>query len=207
MDGALPRDDVRRGFEFQDLSTTQVALVRRAAKHRRARADALHVARIVCRRTAAHGVGLPGRSGLAAVWSEQCRAQRQPRSSNGDAGVRDPKRQFDAFTKGQLGQLPAGVTGRSRRFQLFHTPPSTPQVDGYARGARTIRDRARTGSAYERTPLPAKTDFAEDDRLPPDRRGDEPVPDAAAAARARRRLHRGDAASSRRRPTRRCASR
>ena len=62
-----------------------------------------------------------------------------------------------AFGKEQFGQLPAGAQDLAL-LQLFHTPPSTPKSTA-TRWALTIRDRARTGSSYKRTPLPAKTDF------------------------------------------------
>ncbi len=63
---------------------------------------------------------------------------------------------------------------------------------------RRTPSRARSGTATSRRNLPKPGDFQNDDRLPPDCRGDEPVPDAAAAARAccrrahrSRRVHRG----------------
>jgi hypothetical protein len=179
----LPATAFVEGFEFQDMVTKKVL------SFPAANIDAL-VQSLYTSLASSAGEQLPKVSDFFADpgWQRlvESVARNDDAFANGDVGVRDPKRQFEAFTKGHFDQLPAGVKDLSL-LQLFHTPPSTPQIDGYAVGL-TIRDRARTGSATSgRRSRPRPT--REDDRLHQIVAAMNQY-DAAAAARPRDRFHR-----------------
>jgi hypothetical protein len=76
---------------------------------------------------------------------------------NRDIGVRDPKRQFEIFADGAFSNLPANRRDLAL-LQLFHTPPSTPQIDGYPVPPEDPRSRAHW-LGYKRTDLPKAADF------------------------------------------------
>ena len=150
----LPATAFVEGFEFQDMVTKQVL------SFPAANIDAL-VQSLYTSLASSASEQLPKVSDFFADPGWQSLVESVARNDNAfanrDVGVRDPKRQFEAFTKGQFGQLPAGVKDLSL-LQLFHTPPSTPQIDGYAVGPDDPRSRAHW-LGYKRTPLPAKSDF------------------------------------------------
>src|SRR6266545_503363 len=77
---------------------------------------------------------------------------------NEELGLRDPRRQFKLFSDGQFNQLPAGTIRNLALFQLFHTPPSTPQIDAYPVSLPDPKARAKW-LGYKRTPLPTPQDF------------------------------------------------
>ena len=72
---------------------------------------------------------------------------------NSDVGIRDPKRQFEMFGDGEFKQLPANRRDLAL-MQLFHTPPSTPQIDSYPVIPQNAT-RARW-LGYKRTDLPRR---------------------------------------------------
>ena len=150
----LPATAFVEGFEFQDMVTKQVL------SFPAANIDAL-VQSLYTSLASSAGEQLPKVSDFLADPGWQSLVESVARNdrafANSDVGVRDPQRQFEAFTKGQFGQLPAGAKDLAL-LQLFHTPPSTPQIDGYAVGPDDPRSRAHW-LGYKRTPLPAKTDF------------------------------------------------
>jgi len=81
--------------------------------------------------------------------------------ANHDTGLRDPVRGFDLARQeqGMRGDVSAGLAVTLARFVTFHTPPSTPRT---VERARTDDERITTRTLeYERTELPAATDFAE----------------------------------------------
>jgi hypothetical protein len=79
---------------------------------------------------------------------------------NSKFGLRDPARQFDAFSKERFGQL-SGLSKDLALFQLFHTPPSTPQIEKYPVPPDDPKARARW-LTYKRTALPKPGDFQKD---------------------------------------------
>ncbi|HET9706603.1 MAG TPA: hypothetical protein VFP85_21330 [Vicinamibacterales bacterium] len=76
---------------------------------------------------------------------------------NSDVGVRDPARQFEFFALEEFGQLPAADRDLAL-FQLFHTPASTPTIDGYPVPPDDPRWRAHW-LGYKRSDLPKPADF------------------------------------------------
>ncbi len=150
----LPTTAFVQGFQFQDMIGKQVLSFPAAS------IDAL-VQSLYTSLASSAGEQLPkvsdfladpGWKGLVDSVARNDRA-----FANSDVGVRDPQRQFEAFAKEQFGQLSAGAKDLAL-LQLFHTPPSTPQIDGYAVGPDDPRSRAHW-LGYKRTPLPDKTDF------------------------------------------------
>ena len=130
----LPATAFVEGFEFQDMVAKQVLSFPAAS------IDAL-VQSLYTSLAASAGEQLPKVSDFLADpgWqSLVASVARNDRAfANSDVGVRDPQRQFEAFTKEQFGQLPAGAKDLAL-LQLFHTPPSTPQIDGYAVGPESV---------------------------------------------------------------------
>ena len=105
--------------------------------------------------------------------SQDRASDRGPRHPQAVRGVQEPC--FPASgTSRRISRASSSFTRRRRRRGAikYNVPPDD---------AKSRRGVAR---ATSRRSCPKPGDFQDDDRLPPDRRGHEPVPDAAAAARA-----------------------
>jgi hypothetical protein len=75
-------------------------------------------------------------------------------------GLRNPRAQFAAFSKGGFNQL-TGLAKDVALFQLFHTPPSTSTIERYS----SPRDEAQAQAqwlGYQRTQLPKPADFQDE---------------------------------------------
>jgi hypothetical protein len=150
----LPKTAFVEGFEFEDMTAKQVL------SFPAANIDAL-VQSLYTSLAASAGEQLPTVSDFFADPGWRSLVENVGRNDSAfadhDMGVRSPRRQFEMFAEDQFKQLPAGIRDLSL-LQLFHTPPSTPQIDGYDVGPDDPRSRAHW-LGYRRTPLPAKTDF------------------------------------------------
>jgi hypothetical protein len=79
-----------------------------------------------------------------------------------EGGLRDPEKQFAWYRNHGL-SLGSPVATLLARAQLFHTPPSTPQTQDYARrplAADDPRRKMNPWRTYARTDLPKKADIA-----------------------------------------------
>ena len=151
----FPKTTFVQGFAFKDLSNNRVLSYSAVGM------DAL-VRQLYGRLAATAQDRLPTVSALLgdSAWGALVNAvERNDRAfMNSDLGVRDPRRQFDLFTDGRFDQLPPGLARELALFQLFHTPPSTPQIEQYKVPADDPKARARW-LGYARTALPKPADF------------------------------------------------
>lgn len=85
-------------------------------------------------------------------------AQNDRRFLNEEGTMRDPSRQFSHFTDDKFKGF-KGVARDLALFQLFHTPPSTPQTAQYAVPPGDPKSYAKW-IGYKQTALPAAADFA-----------------------------------------------
>jgi hypothetical protein len=143
-----------RGFAFTDLSSNKVL------SFPAANIDAL-VRNLYRGLAASAGDELPKVSEILGkpAWAELVTAvmQNDRRFLNEHDEMRDPTRQFSHFFDDKF----KGLEGTARdlaRFQLFHTPPSTPQMEQYAVPPGHPKSYAKW-LGYKQTALPAPADF------------------------------------------------
>ena len=79
-------------------------------------------------------------------------------------GRRDTRQQFAAFKNRAFDPPPSAsieqkMAANLARFQLFHTPPSTPRAERYEKAAKGEAKSFAEWDGYERAPLPAAADF------------------------------------------------
>ena len=87
-------------------------------------------------------------------------AENDRRFTNHEGTMRDPERQFSHFSDDKFKGF-KGVARDLALFQLFHTPPSTPQIGQYAVPPGHPKSYAKW-LGYKQTALPATTDFAKE---------------------------------------------
>jgi hypothetical protein len=150
----LPDTTFVRGFGFKDLSNNQVL------SFPAANIDAL-VRNLYRGLAASAGDELPKVSDFLSnpAWSDLVTAvaQNDRRFVNHEGTMRDPQRQFSVFADGGFKNL-RGTARDLALFQLFHTPPATPQTGQYAVPPGHPKSYAKW-LGYKQTTLPAPADF------------------------------------------------
>ena len=111
--------------------------------------------------------------------SEAVRRKRPPvrRSQDRPARSGTPVRPSSATARERDRAAPSSSPGSSSSTRRLRSPRSS------STRARTTRASQATWLEHEQAKLPCEERFRQGGRLPPDRRGDEPVPDAAAPPR------------------------
>ncbi len=157
----FPKETFVQGFQFRDLSQHSVL------SYPAVEMDAL-VRGLYSRLAASASDQLPEASAFLddPAWGEVLNAvarldeefvdRKRDRKTGRFTAVRNPARQFAAFKNHAFDKrnLPSDLA----RFQLFHTPPSTPRRDRYDVPPEEARSRAEW-LGYERTELPKPAEF------------------------------------------------
>jgi hypothetical protein len=79
-------------------------------------------------------------------------------SLSGDGKMRDPRQQFKGFKDGGFGE-PGSLARELALFQLFHTPPSSPEVGEYPDVPAGDPKSYAKWLGFKQTPLPKPGDF------------------------------------------------
>lgn len=152
----FPGTTVVRGFQFRDLSKHDVL------SYPAADMDAL-VRDLYSRLAATASDQLPTASTFLAdpSWTALLNAvaHNDEEFTDRKTGLRNTRQQFAAFKNFAFNQR--NLASNLARFQLFHTPPSTPKVDKYKAPIDEAKKRAEW-LGYERTPLPRPDDFQDE---------------------------------------------
>lgn len=157
----FPKTTFVRGFQFRDLSQHSVLSYPAADMDALVRGLYSHLAASTSDQlpTASTFLDDPAWSDLlnaVARNDEQFTDRRHDRETGRFTAVRDPRKQFAAFKNRAFQQR--NLASDLARFQLFHTPASTPKREKYNVPAEDAKSRAEW-LAYERTDLPKPGDF------------------------------------------------
>jgi hypothetical protein len=150
----FPDTTLVRGFGFKDLSSNKVL------SFPAANIDTL-VRNLYRRLAASAGDELPKVSDILddPAWADLVNKvmENDRRFMNHEGTMRDPTRQFSQFLDGDFKNF-KGIARDLALFQLFHTPPSTPQVGEYAVPPGHPKSYAKW-LGYKQAALPAPADF------------------------------------------------
>ncbi|MDD5718845.1 MAG: hypothetical protein PHQ53_04080 [Candidatus Krumholzibacteria bacterium] len=157
----FPKTTFVRGFKFRDLSQHAVLSYPAADMDGLVRSLYSHLAASASDQlpTASTFLDDPDWTALlnaVARNDEQFIERKYDRKTGRLTAIRDVRKQFAAFTNRAFANrnLPSDLA----RFQLFHTPPSTPKTDKYNVAPDDAKSRAEW-LGYEQTKLPKPDDF------------------------------------------------
>ena len=162
--------------------------------------------RINCRRASTF-LDDPGWTALLECGRAQRRAIHRSANATQDRApdrIRNTREQFRDFKRACF-SASGSLASNLARFQLFHTPPSTPRRRSIQRFGEGAKSRAEWLELRANETAASPTTF-KTDRLSSDRCGDEPIPDAVAAPRAGGRFAHSRATRFPARPMRCCGS-
>ena len=157
----FPKATFVRGFQYRDLSQHSVLSYPAADMEGMVRGLYSGLAASASDQlpTASTFLADPGWSALlnaVARNDEQFVDRKYDRKTGRLTATRNTRKQFAAFRNRAFQSR--NLASDLARFQLFHTPPSTPKVDKYSVPAEDAKSRAEW-LAYEQTKLPKPDDF------------------------------------------------